>query len=130
MNDSLFENINSHCVGLNTASLHLNYDIFNNPDLEVPSRKLADDSIFETDGISWLTSRGQFMRNRTNIISCKLSGNKIILLESKVVYGGAISAEVPFMTLKVQNNQFINNSAVNSGGAYYLIPSIKVSIFY
>ena len=33
---------------------------------------------------------------------------------NQAVYGGAISAEAPFMSLYIQNNQFINNSAVNS----------------
>ena len=49
---------------------------------------------------------------------------------NQAVYGGAISVESPFMTLSIQNSKFINNSAVNGGGIYYLIPSIKVSLFY
>jgi len=77
VNDSSFENINSHCIGLNTASVHLNYDIFNNSGLEAPSKKLTDDSISETDGVSWLNSRGELLRNKNNIISCKFIENKI-----------------------------------------------------
>ena len=75
--NSRFEMINSHCIGLKTASITFKNVTFNNSELESPTIKINDESIAETSGVSWIILKIEPSIYRNELMNCKFIENKI-----------------------------------------------------
>jgi len=78
LQNSLFENIYSHCIGLKSTIVNLSHNTFTNAGLEDPLMKVTDGSISERSGVSWLNLQSPVINSRSYVTSCKFIENKII----------------------------------------------------
>jgi len=100
MKNSSFENINSHCIATSFSTVFLENVIFNNSGLESSPLKLSDEnSISETDGVSWVIIRARGQTYRNNITSCRFIENKIT-----PKYGGVKMIQITFLNKFILGN--------------------------
>lgn len=84
-----YKNIESNCIVLNDATLAINYTVFDNSGLTNVPKPIADDTITEADGVSFVTFIGGTTDIApTNIV--KILGAKFIENKVKSMYGGVI----------------------------------------
>lgn len=84
-----YTNIESNCIVLNDATLAINYTVFDNSGLTNVPKPIADDTITEADGVSFVTFIGGTTDIApTNIV--KILGAKFIENKVKSMYGGVI----------------------------------------
>jgi len=113
--DSVFRNISSHCIGLESSALILSTSIFNNTGIVSSSYSQSDN---DYNGVSWIIIDGG-----TNDVG---SGFLIGITENQFIgntlypsKGGAIRVIGTYpIKLKLENNQFIDNGAYNGGAIY------------